>query len=500
MVLNLLRDPWIPVIRDGLVVAIRPDQIAEPSVSRLTWSRSDFNLASLELLIGLISMADPPVSDAEWRSRLDQPDADRLRKALAPFAPYFEITGDGPRFLQDLEPFEREAGASDVRTVDMLFIDSAGQDTARNNADLMVKRNRFTSLPAAEAAMALYTLQAYAPSGGRGNRTSMRGGGPMTTLVQPLEQPDRPASLWRLVFANVRPGRALDTGEAAKALPWLRPTPTSESNQVVTEKETHPLQAFFGMPRRLRLMFDGEYVTGVVQRPYGANYAAWQHPLTPYYRPNESAAEWLPVRPHPGRLSYRNWSGILMRAGKNAKGLRRAAITVDEFLEPNTMPCEIMAGGWAMDKMKPLDFFLDRYPAFPGLNDEDADRIHRLVETANTASGALRRALKTACRLDGETATTVTESFFAETEQAFGEKVRRIADNEGAQIEADWHRILRYQVLRMFDERVVSGLSDRDVASIKRQLGARQKLRATVDRQVRRDLGLPVPSNKEKRR
>ncbi len=501
MTLNLLRDPWIPAIQEGMVVTIRPDQIAETGISRLAWSRPDFNLACLEMLIGLVSMADPPESDCEWRSRLDRPDPDRLRNALAPFAPHFQLAGEGPRFLQDLEAFESEVEISDVRSVDMLFIDSAGKDTIRNNADLMVKRNRALSLPTGEAAMALYTLQAFAPSGGRGNRTSMRGGGPLTTLVQPLDEREELSPIWWLISANVRPGRALCVNDAEVALPWLRPTRTSESNQAVIAKETHPLEVFFGMPRRLRLIFDAGRVTGVVQRPYGANYAAWQHPLTPYYRKDETAAEWLPVRPRPGRLSYRNWSGIVMRTGGNTKGIRRPANAVQDYYNHADMPdFEIMVGGWAMDNMKPLDFVLDRYPAFPGLGEDDADRVHQLVEAANTVSGALRRALKAACRLEGETAATVIEFFFAETELEFSDQVRRIANHESTDVEKDWYSTLRTSALRMFDERVILGLASRDVALIERQLSARQRLLATLDLKLRRDLELPVPNKKEKQK
>ena len=69
MSLNLITDPWIPSLRDGERVTIRPDQIAEPGITAPAWQRADFNLACLELLIGLVSMADPPRDDADWRRR-----------------------------------------------------------------------------------------------------------------------------------------------------------------------------------------------------------------------------------------------------------------------------------------------------------------------------------------------------------------------------------------------------------------------------------------------
>ena len=151
--------------------------------------------------------------------------------------------------------FENGAKKGEVKPPDMLFIDSSGKSTAAKNADLMVKRNRYTDLTLPFSAMALYTLQAFAPSGGSGNRTSMRGGGPMVTLVQPVDGGAHP--LWRLVWSNVPEGKPLSTNHAAEALPWLRPTRTSKKNEPVTPDMSHPAEAFFGMPRRLRLLFEG---------------------------------------------------------------------------------------------------------------------------------------------------------------------------------------------------------------------------------------------------
>ncbi len=193
---NLILDSWIPVRRsdDGPRI-IRPDQIAEPGVIFPDWPRADLNIACLELLIGLVFLADPPANASDWRAR--KPDAQRLRQRLAPLAPAFNLTGEGPRFLQDLDPLEGEPNPPD-----MLFIDSAGGNTARNNADLMVRRGRYSALDPTLAAMALYTLQAHAPSGGAGNRTSMRGGGPTVTLVDPGR-----GNLWNLIWANVPDGQ-----------------------------------------------------------------------------------------------------------------------------------------------------------------------------------------------------------------------------------------------------------------------------------------------------
>ena len=485
--LNLLSDPWLPVRRDGAQAVIRPCEIAEPSVSRLDWPRDDLNLAGIELLIGLLFLADPPWDDADWHERYDGPDPDRLQTAFAPFAPYFELAGEGSRFLQDRESFETAAKAGNIRPPDMLFLDSAGENAAKHNADLMVRRGRYPSLLLPLAAMALYTLQAFAPGGGAGNRTSMRGGGPMVTLVRPRDGGTH--SLWRRVWANVPQGQPLSPDQAERALPWLRPTRTSERQQTVTPDMSHPAEAFFGMPRRLRLVFGGRSVTGVVQQRYGTNYAGWIHPLSPYYRPKPET-EWLPCHPRPGRASYRNWLGLTFGEGSET---RRVARTVDRFQKLTNAPrWEVEAGGWAMDNMKPLDFVLHVYPVFR-LDDEAEIRVAQCVEAANAASTALSRALRQAVAIGGRAADLIREALFTDTEPAFVRAVRAVVAGDGETVEEAWLATLREVTLSAFDLHAVSALPDRDVARVEQAIAARRALLGTFTRPtgVRQILGLP---------
>ena len=266
---------------------IRPDQIAEPDVLRPDWPRPDLNLACYELLVGLVYLAHPPKGSDD---RAYPPDAAILREAMTPLAPAFNLLGAGPRFLQDREPLEGKGNPPD-----MLFIDSAGDSTAKKNADLMVRRGRYGALSLPLAAMALYTLQAFAPEGGRGNLTSMRGGGPMVTLVKPAAE-----GLWPLIWANVPRGEPLGPKDL-NALPWMRATETPKP-VTVPESESPSMpdpEVFFGQPRRLRLVAQDDAVTLVIQKPRGTNYSGWRHPLTPYYR---TATEFLPRHPKPGAL------------------------------------------------------------------------------------------------------------------------------------------------------------------------------------------------------
>lgn len=427
------------------------------------WPRADLNIACVELLIGLVALADPPASGKDWRERR-APDPERLRDRLAPFAEAFELGGERRRFLQDLEPLPGEPASPD-----MLFIDSAGENAAKKNADLMVWRDRYPALDPALAAMALYTLQAHAPTGGAGNRTSMRGGGPLVTLVEPYSG----CRLWDLVWANVPFG----VPQGADALPWTRPTRVSDKGELVHETPETALEAFFGMPRRLRLVFEDGLVTGVIQRPWGTNYGLWRHPLTPYYRMKPGEAP-LPVHPRAGRFGYRNWLGVVAKA-ENAE-LRERAAALDAYdvrapREDDRLAARVIVAGWAMDNMKPLDFTLSVQP-FVALSEDTALMLAGLVEAAEQAALALRAALEPILAA-GAAREAVREAFYADTERAFRDRFAELAAGAApAEVAPKWRNDLRRHALARFDALALPGLDQQETDVIERVVTARRRL------------------------
>lgn len=448
MNLNLLRDEWIPVVlRDGVRQTIAPWQIADPDIVALDWPRIDFNVACLELLIGLVYLADPPADIDEWEER-QAPDPDRLRERLARFEPAFNLLGDGPRFLQDLEPLQGEANSPD-----MLFIDSAGEATEKNNADLMTWRGRYPSLSPPMAAMALYTFQAFAPSGGAGNRTSMRGGGPQVTLVDPG------GGLWALIWANVPDGQ---TAPSPDVLPWMQKTEVSTHDAKVWAQDRHPVEAFFGMPRRLRLLEQDGTVIGVVQRPHGNNYAGWRHPLSPYYR-MKVGAELLPRHPPAGRFGYRHWLGVVAASPEQEKdGLRQRAEALHTWSAraSNQGSAQVIVAGWAMSNMKPLDFSYSTAPLIE-LNAVAEHRLAGMVLAADQLALALRQALRPVL-LEGAAREAVREEFFVRTQTAFEWLLHKLQANaDPADVARLWLDQMRKTALGLFDAQALPGLPDR---------------------------------------
>jgi CRISPR system Cascade subunit CasA len=110
----------------------------------------------------------------------EPPTALVLSEWFAPLAPAFELDAEGARFMQDFSLTAEEGVSNEIGT---LLIETPGENALKNNSDHFIKRGRISAMCPHCAATALLTLQINAPAGGVGNRTGLRGGGPLTTLV-----------------------------------------------------------------------------------------------------------------------------------------------------------------------------------------------------------------------------------------------------------------------------------------------------------------------------
>lgn len=474
---NLLREQWLPVRRrSGGSALIRPAELthaydADPVVA-FDWPRADFRIACLEFLIGLLATAAAPRGHRVWTAWWSgPPDPATLDAAFAPFAHAFSLDGNGPRFLQD-----REDLVADAEPIERLLIEAPGASTVKQNTDLLVRRGRAGMLGRAAAAMALYTFQSWAPAGGAGNRTGLRGGGPMVTLVVP---PGRP-TLWHQLWANVPIVEASpEEADHARIFPWLAPTLTSEGGDTVRpELNAHPLQCWWGMPRRIRLDFaeadaptpcdltgepDRVHVVTWRQRPRGANYAGWGdvHPLTPRYQV-KTGAEVLPLHPQPGGIGYRHWLGLVLRSPDS---LRTPAPAVtswhegDRGLAVGGGHARLLAAGYDMDNMKARAFVESEMP-LPAAPDEATRRrldavATQLVLSADHVAGLLRSAIRFALfspgatvKLDSALLSATRERFWEETEASFFGLLAAAPEDATRR----WLDRVRDVALRLFDE------------------------------------------------
>src|SRR5690554_2565729 len=211
--MNLLDAPWLPFKHENGEITYQPvSAIAAPDVIDLALPRADFQGAAYQFLIGLLQTTCGPSGIDGWIDNFQSPPSkEQLTAAFEPFKGSFQFEGDGPLFMQDQDSLDKESPTP----ASSLLIDAPGASTIKNNTDHFVKAGRAETFCVDCAAIALFTLQINAPSGGKGYRTGLRGGGPLTTLVLPS---DPGASLWHKLWLN-----ALDQG----LYPYSEPEPAS---------------------------------------------------------------------------------------------------------------------------------------------------------------------------------------------------------------------------------------------------------------------------------
>ena len=520
---NLLREPWLPVVRaDGTRVSIRLCDVGEPDVVRIDSGRGDCDISLTELLIGLLAVSlDPQATDVKWMKRWKVPlSADELEAAFEPFAQAFDFDGAGPRFFQDREDLQ-----GPTTPVEALLIDAP--------AGHFVKPGGIRVLSRCGAAIMLATLQTCAPEGGRGNRTGLRGGGPATTIVVPGAKNGRPPTLWHRLWANVPEGYGAKPVEVEDVFPWLVATRVSDSTVApleTTPLDVHRAQAFFGLPRRIRLKFEAnderfaceltgevdefvvrEYVT----RPHGTKYAGWgkEHPLSPSYKQTPTAVEFRPRHLKSSRVGYGQWVGFVFKPNPNGADESNAklpAATITTFFNMRSLDlweddpsvvenARMLVAGYYLESMKPLEFGESLLPLVrvpEGRQTDAAQLAHSWVEAAEMAAGTIGIAVRQGLYGDnpkiGAGAVVLENAkvrFWGDTEQEFFAQVPKVIaglpkeDPDRAYhrtVGAAWLEAMRRVAIAIFDTVVPIDTSDlKDIDDYKTIVEARRFLVST---------------------
>lgn len=418
MEFNLIEEQWIPVLRrDGTPDMIAPhevtDRFAENPVVSLKAPRPDFNGALIQFLIGLVQTVAAPQSGAEWRKRLTEPPTpEELKGKFDTVRHVFELAGDGPRFMQDFSELTVDQG-----DIDGLLIDMPGESTTKKNTDHFVKRNTVVGMCPSCSATALFAMQTNAPAGGQGNRTSLRGGGPLTTVV--IGDTNH-ATLWQMIWLNTLEDRAFLNICGAPTLshdsakfPWMSATKTSEKDAgACLPNDFHPSVMYWGMPRRIRLCFD-DLISGQCdacgkesetlikkyqQKNFGMNFlGAWLHPLSPYNAADGS--EPLPSHPQPGGVTYRHWLGLIQSESTDRKMPARVVHDFIQHRQKDGWQFRVLAFGYDMKNMNARCWYESQMPLLfvdPSFRQTYEDVVAGMVKAAVIVGENLRIALKNA--------------------------------------------------------------------------------------------------------
>jgi len=519
--MNLIYEQWIPVKRqDGTREKVEPWRITDfiegkSPIVAIVSPRPDFDGALTQFLIGLLQTTCTPTESEWWDWREKPPSPQTLRERFSTVERAFEIEGK-KAFLQDWTPSD----LSKESNVANLLIEAPGEKTQEDSTDHFIKRGRVDQMCLPCAVTALFTLQTNSPSGGQGHRTSLRGGGPLTTLVlgDILWE-----TCWQNVLINARYGTTVDLGKSGEAdrFPWLAQTRTSEpgSPTVTTGPvDIHPDQQYWAMPRRIRLRFDtlseplgcdlcGSMITAVcrhfVTKNHGVNYKGFEHPLSPHYVKDNIPS---PVHPQPGGIGYRHWLGLVENSIDGTTE-RRPAKTIEQFRSLAREDVQLWAFGFDMDNMKARCWYDASMPILAVPSEMKAcfkGEVEGLIRGARWVAQMLRERVKDALFGDADVRgdlSFVQNHFWTATEAGFYKHVRRLRDtlhipNNALSVLESWHEELGIKALAAFDHYAQVG--DFDTVDPRRIAVARNYLKQVLGgKKLRQLLRLPQPVRME---
>ncbi|QLS04898.1 type I-E CRISPR-associated protein Cse1/CasA [Citrobacter freundii] len=492
--INLLSTPWLPVrFKDGSTGKLAPANLADENVVDIAAARADLQGAAWQFLLGLLQCSMAPKNSARWEDIwFEGLSGDTLHQGLAPLEPAFQFGADTPSFMQDFEPLSGEKVS-----IASLLPEIPGAQTTKLNKDHFVKRGVTERFCPHCAALALFSLQLNAPSGGKGYRTGLRGGGPMTTLIELQEyQGNRQTPLWRKLWLNVMPqdSAAMPLPERCdeSVFPWLAPTRTSEhASAVTTPEQVNPLQAYWGMPRRIRLDFsttqsgDCDLCTSqsdallswMTVKNYGVNYAGWTHPLTPYRLPLKEGSERYSVKPQPGGLIWRDWLGLNQEgASENNTEYPAQVVKTVGAHDLKDAKVGLWGFGYDFDNMKARCWYEHHFPLL--LTDNIIPNLRLAAQTASRHLSLLRSALKEAWFADAKGArgdfSFIDIDFWHLTQERFLQVVRDIESGQNAEERlSQWQTNIWLFTRRYFDDHVFTNPYEN--ADLKRIMLARKK-------------------------
>lgn len=530
---NLIDERWIPVERQsGKVGLIAPAQVAEredPPL-RIASPRPDFDGALLEFLIGLLQTAAAPATERAWEGEFETPPTvQALKKRFDTVRDAFFLDGDTPRFMQDLTVAKDDKASTEP--IGALLVDRIGESALHESPTLFAKPGLFLELGFPAAAAALMSLQTYAPAGGRGQLTSLRGGGPLTTVIVA-------DLLWQTLWLNVLPRPEFEArvpGDPSKTavgavFPWMIKTRISatKGGAATPPQKVHPLQHLWGLPRRIRLVIDPEArgtcgVTGArdvpvvreyLNRPDGTSYEGdYRHPWTPYglTKPGEP---WNPKKGSSDGLPYRDWPLLVTGDAE-----RSPATVVSYFAatrrRERVPQARLAAFGYAMSNMKPLRWCRAETPLVTvpvRLASYFASDVEALVAASEEVRKTFSFQVKSAWSdrpADLDVFGRVNPAFWSHTEPAFFTAVHALKDG----LEADdqkardaareaWLGTLHQAALRLFDT-FVEISADLAAPDLRRAVLARRSLDQLTrpsSPKLRKLLGLPVEEREKPER
>ncbi|WP_307744129.1 type I-E CRISPR-associated protein Cse1/CasA [uncultured Pantoea sp.] len=398
--MNLLTDRWIPVrpvAGCGVEQISLETLLCEPHQRALSLPRDDMEMAACQLLVCIVQLLWPPTNMEQSIQRIQTPlTKEEFLAGLTGWEESFILNHPEHPFMQVKGVIAKETTGMDKLMVGLTgstscaFVNQPGQGEA---------------LCGGCAAIALFNQACNAPGFGGGFKSGLRGGAPITTLIQ---QRCLRSTLW----ANVLNAESLERDypewqkQHCQGFTWQKPI---VSNEKIPAHSIGLARGLFWQPAHIELsppsaagqcsacggQADKRYLSFLKAKFNYTVEGFWLHPHSPCV---EQTKKGIPEKRHIGfTLPIPCWTQvgrllISQQLEKNQEG-RRAALVIEQARQlANGKPLYMSIGGYRNNQAAIVERRHEVMVFSQGW-DRHQDIINEIIHTGQGYRLALRKAL-----------------------------------------------------------------------------------------------------------
>ncbi len=483
--MNLLTDSWIPVAGSKKKIGLERLLCSDHSY-HLSLPRDDLEMATMQLLVSLVQVLFTPKDDTELRQRMAVPMRNReYQSVIAEKLDWFDLSHPQTPFMQDLTTPEDK-----LASMQGLFAGMPDGKSSTSHAHFVSATEMNQACPSC-VAIVLFNRATSAPNFSGKHKGPLRGGAPITTLVQ---GEDLRQTLWDNVLSERYLGNNFPLCDSVDDQPvWVKPVANGGHIQA---QDIGLTRGLFWQPIHVRLHHwqrgtcdlcgDQGEVHGDYLRSATFKYTVhgqWPHPHSPRVwdikkgvRDRERFLSFTTTAPAWTRLTE-----MLVEQESKKSGMQPAAV-VDHYqqLFP-TEPIFLAVGGYRNKQASILQRRHETFSLRQGWQ-QNKKTVQDVVERGVAIKTILRNKLFGLGKMIGVSglAAAAESTFYRATESLVQKSLRQMAWREAREQIQNLTIELNKVAITIFEE--ITQPYQHDLRTTKPLVQSRQRLHVELNR------------------
>lgn len=394
--MNLLTDAWLPVLEDKSFRRIKlRDVLCSEADWEISLPRDDMELAAIQLLVSLTQVLFPVQDQSDLIRRIKSPlSIGEFEDAVSKYRDWFDLDHPDIPFMQI-----RGVSAKEFTPIQKLFVGLP----EGNNHKFFNAEGEISRVCGGCAAIALFNQASNSPNFGGRFMGSLRGGGPVTTLI---DAPSLRRRIWENVLpltevSRLLPGRSYEdrpvwvdriskgTSVAAASIGLMRGLFWQPSHVELLSGERGACDHCGGTAETCYVGFNKERFTYQLE-------GFWPHPHGPRQweeKKGERVVRFLSFTTTAPAWTQLTQMLVLREEGK--EGYMPAAVVSSRRKRRSGGPLHLLVGGYWVKKSSVVERRHELFSFSPGW-EEGGDQIAEIVHVGFQVASLVKESLKLA--------------------------------------------------------------------------------------------------------